>query len=63
MGSTGTGSAGRQFYFDTFLYFNILADSTLLTDMSIDTVQFSQSSGPAHIASSSCLLRFILQRM
>ena len=61
-GLLGLGVRGVSFIFK---YFCILtySDSTLLTDMSIDTVQFSQSSGPAHIASSSCLLSFILQRM
>ena len=61
-GLLGLGVPGVSF---TFTHFCILtySDSSLLTDMSIDTVQFSQSSGPAHIASSSCLLSFVLQPM
>ena len=59
-GLLGLGVRGVSFI---FTYFCILmySDSTLLTDMCIDTVQFSQSSGPSHIASSSCLFNFILQ--
>ena len=59
-GLLGLGVPGVSFIFTHFCILTY-SDSSLLTDMSIDTVQFSQSSGPAHIATSSYLLSFILQ--
>ena len=59
-GLLGLGVPGVSFIFTHFCILTY-SDSSLLTDMSIDTVQFSQSSGLAHIATSSYLLSFILQ--
>ena len=61
-GLLGLGVRGVSFIFTHFCILTY-SDSKFLTDMSIDTVQFSQSSGLAHISSSSCLLSFILQPM
>ena len=51
---------GVSFIFTHFSFLTY-SESTLLTDMSSDIVQFSKSFGSVHISPYSCLLSFILQ--